>query len=387
MRGKEGRARDRGEHGKLIVGFDARWYNDSGVGTYVAGLLDALSRLPEVELVAYGHPANPVPDLGADCARRTVHSGKYSALSQIHLARLCRQDRLHVFHSPFYMVPFLADCPVVVTMHDLIPFLFPIYSPAKQSLVKVGYKAAIKKAAHMIAVSEQTACDLRNILHVPAERITVIHDGVRRDIYGPEKQPGEFQYLQENYHVQPLYVMAASARNWQTKNLPVALAALDLARQISGIDFSVVVFGPKEGLNKIGSLPSNVLAVGHIPAPDLAMLFRNAHAFIAPSLYEGFGLPVLEAMSCGCAVIASNRGALPEITGSGGQIFEPFDIAAIAHAVAQLLCDQDALERRRNSALQRAAHFSWERAARETLRVYHHVAFGEQPGRIAAAAD
>jgi glycosyltransferase involved in cell wall biosynthesis len=385
--GREGRVRDRGEHGKLRVGFDARWYNDSGVGTYVAGLLHALSRLSEVELVVYEDPANPVPDLAEACVRKPVRSGKYSAVSQIQLAQLCRRDRLHVFHSPFYMVPFVAECAVVITVHDLIPFLFPIYSPAKQSLVKVGYKAAVKKATHVIAVSEQTASDLRKILHVPAERITGIHNGVRGDIFRPEKQPSELQCLREKYQVQPPYVMAASARNWRTKNLDSALAVLGLARQISGMDFSIVVFGPEEGLKAIGTGPSNVLAVGHIPAPDLAMLFRNAEVFIAPSLYEGFGLPVLEAMSCGCAVIASNRGSLAEIAGSGGQIFPPFDIAAMAHAVAGLICRPDVLWAWRNSALQRAADFSWELTAKETLRVYHHVAFGEQRGSIPAAAD
>jgi glycosyltransferase involved in cell wall biosynthesis len=162
---------------------------------------------------------------------------------------------------------------------------------------------------------------------------------------------------------------------------------LDLARRISRTDFQTVVFGPKEGLKAIGSLAQNVHAIGHIPGRDLAMLFRNAHAFIAPSLYEGFGLPVLEAMSCGCAVIASSGGALPEIIGNGAQIFGAFDIAAMADAFAELMRHPDALERWRNSALERAADFSLERAAMETLRVYHHFAFGEQPEWNAAAAD
>lgn len=385
--GGEGPIRDREERGKLRVGFDARWYNDSGVGSYVAGLLGSLSKSAECELVVYEDFANPVPDLAAACVRKPVRRGKYSALSQIHLARLCRQDQLHLFHSPFYMAALVTDCPVVITVHDVIPFLFPIYWPAKQSLVKLGYKAAIKKAAHAIAVSEHTARDLRNILQVPRERITVVHNGARRDFFRPEKQLGELQYVREKYQVQPPYGIAASARNWQTKNLDSALTALDLARQISGIDFPIVVFGPEGGLKEIGDVPNNVRAIGHIPASDLAMLFRNAEVFVAPSLYEGFGLPVLEAMSCGCAVIVSNRGALPEIVGSGGQIFEPFDIAAMAHAVAELLSHRDVLQSWRDSALQRSADFSWERAAQETLRVYHHVAFGEQPGSIAAAAD
>jgi alpha-1,3-rhamnosyl/mannosyltransferase len=372
---------------RLRVGFDARWYNDSGVGTYIAGLLEALSRLSTVELVVYENPDNPVPDLQADCMRRPVRSGRYSPIAQFELARLCRQDRLHVFHSPFYMVPFLTDSPVVITVHDLIPFLFPIDRQAKQRLVKMGHKAAVKKAAHLIVVSWHTARDLQSILQIPSEQITVIHNAARRDLFRPEKQPGELQYLRDRYEIQACYVVVASARNWQTKNLSAAMAALDIARKSSGRNFQTVVFGPENGLKALKSAPENLRRLGHIPARDLAILFRNAKLFIAPSFYEGFGLPVLEAMSCGCAVIASSGGALPEVVADGGQVFAPMDITGMAHAIAELLSHPDMLHRWRDSALQRAADFSWERAARETLGVYHRVAFGQAPERTAAAAD
>jgi glycosyltransferase involved in cell wall biosynthesis len=371
----------------LRVGFDARWYNDSGVGTYVAGLLGAMSRLSEIELMVYEDPANPVPEIAATCNRKPVHSGKYSLRAQIELAYLCHDDRLHLFHSPFYMAPFFASCPVVITVHDLIPFLFPIASWAKQESVRFGYQIAVKKSAHIIAVSAHTARDVQKILRIPEERITVVHNAVRRDLFHPEKQPDELRYLQEKYQLQLPYVLAASARNWQTKNLPGALAVFDLARQVSGETFQIAVFGPEEGLRQIGSVPKNAKALGHIPARDLAAVFRHAQVYVAPSLYEGFGLPALEAICCGCPVIASNDGALPEVIGNGGQIFASRDIAGMAHAVAELLCGADVLERWSNSGLKRAEDFSWERAARETLKVYHHVAFGEQPETMLAVAD
>ncbi len=371
----------------LRVGFDARWYNNSGVGTYVAGLLGAMSKLSEVELMVYEDPANPVPELAANCSRKPVRCGKYSLRAQIELASLCRKDRLHLFHSPFYVAPFFASCPVVITVHDLIPFLFPIAPWAKQALVRFGYQAAVKKSAHIIAISAHTARDLREVLHLSGEHITVVHNAARRDVFGPERQPDELRYLQEKYQLQPRYVVVASAGNWQTKNLQAALAALDLARQIREETFQIAVFGPEEGLNSIRTRPTNIHALGYIPVPDLAILFRHAHAFVTPSLYEGFGLPALEAMCCGCPVIASDQGALPEIVAYGGQVFAPGDIAGMARAVAELLCRRDMLERWRNSGLKRAADFSWERAARETLRVYHRVVFGEQPEMMLAAAD
>ena len=112
---------------------------------------------------------------------------------------------------------------------------------------------------------------------------------------------------------------------------------------------------------------------GYLAARDLAALFRHAELFIMPSFYEGFGLPILEAMACGCAVITSTAGSLPEVAGHGAQVFAPDDIHAMGHAVARLLCNPVELEGWRERALRRAADFSWERAANETISVYHRA--------------
>ncbi len=117
----------------------------------------------------------------------------------------------------------------------------------------------------------------------------------------------------------------------------------------------------------------NVHHVGYVDSEDLAALFRHAHAFVMPSLYEGFGLPLVEAMSCGCPVIASDRGSLPEIAAAGAQCFDPFDIKGMADALCALLRSPEELQQKRSNALRRAADFSWDKAARETISVYHHV--------------
>jgi len=105
----------------------------------------------------------------------------------------------------------------------------------------------------------------------------------------------------------------------------------------------------------------------------LAMLFRHAHAFVMPSLYEGFGLPLVEAMSCGCPVITSDRGSLPEVAGAGAQCFDPYNVDAMAGALLALLRNPHELEQRKAAALQRAADFSWDKTALDTISVYHHV--------------
>jgi glycosyltransferase involved in cell wall biosynthesis len=139
----------------------------------------------------------------------------------------------------------------------------------------------------------------------------------------------------------------------------------------------VLVYGPQRGLDAPDTIELarklNVVRAGYVDGPDLGALFRHAHAFMMPSLYEGFGLPVVEAMASGCPVITSNRGSLPEIAGAGAQCFDPLDIHAMAAALVALLLNPDELQKRKADALTRAADFSWDKAARETIWVYHHV--------------
>jgi len=136
------------------------------------------------------------------------------------------------------------------------------------------------------------------------------------------------------------------------------------------------MYGPANGLKlfaRNSALKLDLQNLGYLRAKDLAALFRHAHAFVMPSLYEGFGLPLVEAMSCGCPVITSDRGSLPEVAGDGAQCFDAFDVHAMAKALVELLCNPEELQQKRFNALRRAADFSWDKAAQETISVYHHV--------------
>src|SRR5262245_32956242 len=238
----------------MRVGFDARWYNDSGVGVYVLELVRALAASArDFDLIVYEDPRNPLPDMeGAGCERVPLHSPKYSFAGQFELRQRARRDKIDVFHSPFYAAPLILSCPMVVTVHDLIPFLFPIYPWPKQWLVKMGYRMAARRARHILAVSRNTATDVRNILGVPEGRISTIHNAVQ-SCFKPEGDEQELQRLKKEYGVRPPYVVAASARNWRTKNLRSALRALEAARRQSGIEFQSVVYGPIDGLQALSS--------------------------------------------------------------------------------------------------------------------------------------
>jgi glycosyltransferase involved in cell wall biosynthesis len=356
----------------MRVGFDARWYNQSGVGSYIAGLLPALVRAG-CELVVYADPRNPVPGLNRLSLQTVpVSSGKYSPLATLEFRRREELDKLDLFHCPFYAAPLLC-CPAVVTIHDLIPFLFPIYFWPKQKMVQAGYRVAAKRAAHLIADSHCTAIDLQKILGVPPDRISTVHLAPDQNIFHPNGAENEEMLLRERYQITKPFVLVSSARNWRTKNLGSALVALEIVRKKAGIIFQTVMYGstPSEKLKIDASLKAH--HVGYVDSEHLATLFRHAHAFVMPSLYEGFGLPLVEAMSCGCPVITSDRGSLPEIAGDGAQCFDPFDIKGMSSALCALLRSPEELEQKRSDALRRAADFSWDKAAQETISVYHHV--------------
>ena len=368
----------------MRVGFDARWYNESGVGTYVKELLAAFSEFrDEVEIIAYEDPKNPLPaSVAASIRRVAMASPRFSVGEQFELRARCKSDQIEVFHSPYqYGAPLLLPCPLVVTVHDLIPFLFRTRSWPKQllaiPLVKSGYRAAAFRAHHIIADSANTARDVERILNVPPDRITPIHLAASDAAFNPITDPSEAEALSNRNGIHSPYVVVGSAGNWRTKNLETSLRALALGREISGVDFQTVVYGPEKGLNVLvkrsPTLGSNLRRVGYLPVSDLGALFRNAMLFITASQYEGFGLPIVEAMSCGCPVVTSNGGSLGEVAGDGAQVFDPMDARGMAEATASLLREPSERERWRRRGLARASTFSWRSTAKQTLAVYRKV--------------
>lgn len=366
----------------MRVGFDARWYNESGVGTYIKGLLTAISEFgDEVEIIVYEDSRNRLPACGPHIRPVSVSSQRFSVSEQFEFRALCKSDRIDVFHSPFqYGAQLFLPCPLVLTIHDLIPFCFRTRSWPKQltavPIVKLGYRAAVHRSDHIIAVSANTALDAQRILRVPSTRITPIPLAASQQFH-PWSAPRETEYLSIKYGVRTPYVVSASTGNWRTKNLETALRALALSSKLSAIAFQTIIYGTEKGLNAVRERhlisALNIRRAGYVPVEDLGALFRNASLFINASLYEGFGLPVLEAMSCGCPVVTSSGGSLAEVAAGGAQIFDPLDANGMAKAVTTLLCDVAERERWRSRALARAAEFSWRKTAEQTLAVYQQV--------------
>jgi len=273
----------------------------------------------------------------------------------------------------------------VVTVHDLIPLLLPAYRGSL--LVRLYTRlvaAAARKAEAIITVSQASARDIVRYLHVPPERVHVTYEAAG-EAFQPVEDETLLAAIRQKYALPERYFLYLGGFD-QRKNLSVLLRAfallvnrqplarLVIAGKLPGRDSSM--FPDPRRLAMESEVEESVTFTGWVAEEDKPALLSGATAFVFPSLYEGFGLPPLEAMACGAPVIASNRSSLPEVVGEGGILVEPTDVEALAEAMEMLLVDDALRAELRQRALAQAAKFSWKQTALETLAVYRKVVGG-----------
>ncbi len=292
-----------------------------------------------------------------------------------------KPDFLHVLFQ--WNIPGSGKLPILAHIHDLMPIAdaplygetFGLQGRVKVALYRRYLKWALSRTRRIIAVSEHTRRDLIRLMGYPGERIEVIPEAPDAS-FCPEAKKGEFSRLMERYGIPEsfiLYVGGVTPR----KNLEVLLRAHALLLR-GGLGIALVIAGGVEnpygqklkGLARSLGIASLVLFPGFIREEDLPPLYRASSLFLYPSLYEGFGLPVLEAMASGVPVICSDAASIREVAGEGALVVEPRDEAAVAKAMGRILKDPTLREEMRSRALERARHFSWEKVVGETLRVY-----------------
>lgn len=282
-------------------------------------------------------------------------------------------------HGLVNVLPLTAATPGVVTVHDLSFVRTPKALPrAKRAYLDALCRRSVAKARHVIAVSGQTATDLMAYYQTPARKITMIHNGVGEE-FTPEAPLGASSTVDARPERYLLYVGTLEPR----KNLPLLVSAFGHWRSVTSPDNRdirlVLVGGKGWGFEEIFEMVKGlglehaVEFPGFIPAADLPGWYRNAIAFIYPSKFEGFGLPVLEAMASGTPTIVSRTPSLLEVAGDAALTFPSDDAVALADAI-ELVVEQDALRSELGRlGIARAARFSWERAARATVEVYKNI--------------
>jgi glycosyltransferase involved in cell wall biosynthesis len=267
---------------------------------------------------------------------------------------------------------------LVSTVHDLSPVLFPeLHTPQNRALFKRKMCYVQERAQAIIAVSEHTKRDLVKVLAIPEERVHVVYNAAAPG-YHPIRDRGEIRRVTRKYGVPGSGYILHVGTLEPRKNLVRLVEAYAVALDHCGDRVPPLVLAGGKGwlyeeifhsVERLG-LQQRVIFTGFVDDEDLPALFNGALFFVYPSLYEGFGIPVLEAMACGVPVITSNASSLPEIVGEAGVLVDPIDAGALAAALMALLDDLERRAALRAAGLTRAVLFSWERAARETLEVY-----------------
>lgn len=276
--------------------------------------------------------------------------------------RALQAERPDVVFVPSHVLPLFLDLPAVVTIHDVGHRHVPsAYRPAAWLYLEWMTRSMARRAVRLIAVSQATADDLRRFYRVPPERIAVIHSGVDETLRPPTTD--EIARLRDRYGLPPAYFLYLG-RAHPRKNLPVLLAAYQAARR-SGLTAGLVLAGP-------GHQPSagdGVQVLGYVPREDLPALYGAALALTLPSLFEGFGFEVLEAMRCGTAVLASTAGSLPEIAGQAALLADPRQVPAWTQALGRLATEVPLRQQLIERGAVWSAGFSWDRAASATWTV------------------
>ena len=327
----------------ITAGFDASPLVQTQAGTarYVAGLGDALERLEDVELVRLAFGGS---DRASALARDLVW---YLAALPLQAAR----DGLDVLHCTTYRAPLRSRVPVIVTVHDLAVLRYPAFFPAWTRLYGRTWLApTLRAAARVIAVSEFTRREVEALAGVPGDRIRVVPNATG-EVFAADGPAAEGDYVLAVGTLEP------------RKNL----RRLAEATRRLGVELRVV---GAEGWGGVEVAGAGVRWLGRLDDQEVAELYRGALCFAYPSLYEGFGIPVLEAMRCGAPVVSSAGSAMAEVADGAAELVDPLSVESIAAGIERAVARRKEL---RTAGLARAARFSWDAAAEATAAVYREL--------------
>jgi glycosyltransferase involved in cell wall biosynthesis len=365
------------------IGIDARKLHDFGIGTYIRNLLRQLARLDrETEFVLFARPDDRegLAALGENFRVVAETSGNYSVSEQVKIPLAIRREGVTLFHAPHYVLPPLVTCRSVVTIHDCIHLMFPQYLPNRlaHTYARASISLAARRATRVLTVSESSKRDILRFVDAPADKIDVIYNAYD-ERFGVEPAAEEVVRVRERYQLHDEFVLYAGNVK-PHKNLERLIEAFDLVRA-RGLDhLKLVLIGDE--ISKYAALRravhehrlhKYVRFLGYLPEETLAVMYRLAGVFVFPSLYEGFGLPPLEAMASGTPVVTSNVSSLPEVAGDAAVLVDPYDPQAIADGIYRVLSDEGLRRDLRRKGLARARQFSWAQSVRRVRDIYGEV--------------
>ncbi|MGE5619665.1 MAG: glycosyltransferase family 4 protein [Sphingomonadaceae bacterium] len=370
----------------------------TGSGQHLYYLLEGLDTVDESNqyLVLYprlrGGQIVRTPHLGSQFRIKVVRGAaerlgpRFGKLwwEQIAIRSACLEEQVDLLHSPYFASPLRPNVPTVVTIHDVIPLVLPRYgrAPHVRAYNRL-VSAAARRAEAVITVSETSKADIVRTLEIPPDRIHVIYNATDRCL-GPVCDDAALEGIRDSYGIAGEFILYFGGFD-ERKNVERIVRAFQVARAAFDRPCQLVLAGslsfvgqhplypdPRPLIEKLG-LSDHVILTGRISEEEKPLLFSAATAFVFPSLYEGFGIPVLEAMACGAPVVTSDSSSLPEVVGDAALLVDPTSVEAIAEAMTRLVNDATLRENLRGRGFERVRRFSWEASALKTLEVYRQV--------------
>jgi glycosyltransferase involved in cell wall biosynthesis len=292
-----------------------------------------------------------------------------------------RRDAVDLHFSPSYFLPLVKVCPSVVVVHDITFKVHPEWFAADRRFrFDELFWREVKRAERIVTVSEHSKRDITCVLGVDPSRITVIAEAADA-LFRPVRDEARLAQVREEYGVNPGFVFTAGAIHTR-RNLERLIEAVSFASRILGEDLELFILGTPApftppvdiwGTARRCGMEGRLKHVEYVSEEDLLLLYNSCSLFVYPSLYEGFGLPVIEAMACGTPVACSDVTSLPEVAGDAALYFDPTSVEEMADAVARILGESALRDELARAGTDRAATFSWRRAAEETRLVFREV--------------
>lgn len=368
----------------MRIGIDARFYSSTstGIGRYVYELIDHLLKIDGqnqyVIFLSKNHFVDwHVPRKGVE--KMLADSPHYSFGEQWHFWRLLEKAHLDLMHFTHFNAPMLYRRPSIVTIHDLTLSLHPgnkMNSFFERTAYHLIINSIVKRSKKVIAVSEHTKKDLVRTMHADPGKISVIHNGVNPQFHPIHDQKIIDDFLARAGLAKP-YILYTGV--WRShKNLVNLIKAFAILKKWHSFTGTLVITGKEDPWYpevkqavKNEKLEGDVRFTGLIPDEDLVLLYNGALLYVLPSLYEGFGLPALEAFACGIPVCAANNSSLPEVCGEGNAVFfDPRDSKDMAEKILSVYTSEEKMKELSARGIVRAKEFSWSKMAAQTLELY-----------------
>jgi glycosyltransferase involved in cell wall biosynthesis len=383
----------------LQIVIDARRIRDFGIGTYIRNLIQSLAKADQGNQYHIVVSEAETPLLGAlppHFQIATYNAEDTRPAEEIAFPLYLRRFAANVYHIPLNRVPFFMPKPYVVTVHDMATLLFREESGMRMNLRRYRFRRSLLRAGKVLAVSAATRRDVVQTLGIPADRVRLVYSAPAPEFFqrghtadrraaGPQTEEHERRRIMERYQINyPFLLYAGNIR--PQKNIPRLVEAFavvrhELANHPVYSDLRLIIIGDQIARNPavrhavIHSRVENCARfLGFVPFDTLRIFYECAAAFVFPSLYEGFGLPPLEAMASGTAVVTSNISSLPEAVNDAAMLVNPENVFDIARGIREVLLDPELRACLVAKGREQAARFSWDRTAREVIEVYEEVA-------------